>query len=187
MPTLPMEVRDEERNRRRTGRFAIGQGRIGLGGSAGQEHRCCAASRARTRLAIRAELRGLPKPNGRYERDSGRDSRSPTGRRSLRCSTRCRPTPTGSCSSQAGTPARFWSASLKTSRLLVVGTREHVGLGRLLTSSVSHYCLSHALCPVVAVPAPLTERPPGDEERGPSHRRHRSRGGTADRKCSRRA
>jgi nucleotide-binding universal stress UspA family protein len=56
----------------------------------------------------------------------------------------------------------------KDARLLVVGTREHVGLGRLLTSSVSHYCLSHALCPVVAVPAPLPERPPGDEERGPS-------------------
>ena len=38
--------------------------------------------------------------------------------------------------------------------LLVVGTREHVGIGRLLVGSVSHYCLSHALCPVVAVPAP---------------------------------
>ena len=38
--------------------------------------------------------------------------------------------------------------------LLVVGTREHVGLGRLLAGSVSHYCLSHALCPIVAVPAP---------------------------------
>jgi nucleotide-binding universal stress UspA family protein len=38
--------------------------------------------------------------------------------------------------------------------LLVVGTREHVGLGRLLSGSVSHYCLSHALCPIVAVPAP---------------------------------
>ena len=32
-----------------------------------------------------------------------------------------------------------------------VGTREHVGIGRLW--SVSHYCLSHAHCPVVAVPA----------------------------------
>jgi nucleotide-binding universal stress UspA family protein len=42
----------------------------------------------------------------------------------------------------------------KDARLLVVGTREHVGLGRLLTGSVSHYCLSHAVCPVVAVPAP---------------------------------
>jgi nucleotide-binding universal stress UspA family protein len=38
--------------------------------------------------------------------------------------------------------------------LLVVGTGEHVGLGRLLVGSVSHYCLSHAKCPVVAVPAP---------------------------------
>jgi nucleotide-binding universal stress UspA family protein len=45
----------------------------------------------------------------------------------------------------------------KDARLLVVGTREHVGLGRLLIGSVSHYCLSHALCPVVAVPAPAAE------------------------------
>ena len=41
----------------------------------------------------------------------------------------------------------------KDAQLLVVGTREHVGLGRLLAGSVSHYCLSHAGCPVVAVPA----------------------------------
>jgi nucleotide-binding universal stress UspA family protein len=38
-------------------------------------------------------------------------------------------------------------------QLLVVGTRQHVGLGRLLVSSISHYCLSHATCPLVAVPA----------------------------------
>ena len=38
-------------------------------------------------------------------------------------------------------------------RILVVGTREHVGLGRLLVGSTSHYCLTHAPCPVVAVPA----------------------------------
>jgi nucleotide-binding universal stress UspA family protein len=38
--------------------------------------------------------------------------------------------------------------------LLVVGTRDHVGLERLLVGSVSHYCLSNAVCPVVAVPAP---------------------------------
>ena len=37
--------------------------------------------------------------------------------------------------------------------LLVVGTKEHVGIGRLMAGSVSHYCLSHAQCPVVAVPA----------------------------------
>ena len=40
-------------------------------------------------------------------------------------------------------------------RLLVVGTREHTGLGRVLEGSVSHYCLSRAQCPVVAVPAPV--------------------------------
>ena len=39
-------------------------------------------------------------------------------------------------------------------QLLVLGTREHTGVGRLLAGSVSHYCLSHAHCPVVAVPAP---------------------------------
>jgi nucleotide-binding universal stress UspA family protein len=41
----------------------------------------------------------------------------------------------------------------KDAQLLVVGTREHVGLGRLLVGSISHYCLTHANCPVVAVPA----------------------------------
>jgi nucleotide-binding universal stress UspA family protein len=43
-------------------------------------------------------------------------------------------------------------------QLLVVGTREHAGLRRLLSGSVSHYCLSHAVCPVVAVPAPAAVR-----------------------------
>ena len=38
--------------------------------------------------------------------------------------------------------------------LLVVGTREHHGLGRLVHGSTSHHCISHASCPVVAVPAP---------------------------------
>jgi nucleotide-binding universal stress UspA family protein len=37
--------------------------------------------------------------------------------------------------------------------LLVVGTKEHVGIGRLMAGSVSHYCLTHTQCPVVAVPA----------------------------------
>ena len=37
-------------------------------------------------------------------------------------------------------------------RMLVVGTREHVGLDRLINGSVSHYCLTHATCPVAAVP-----------------------------------
>jgi nucleotide-binding universal stress UspA family protein len=37
--------------------------------------------------------------------------------------------------------------------LLVVGTHEHVGLARLVSGSVSRYCLSHAKCPTVIVPA----------------------------------
>ncbi|MBM7797669.1 nucleotide-binding universal stress UspA family protein [Microlunatus panaciterrae] len=41
--------------------------------------------------------------------------------------------------------------------LLVIGTHEHVGLGRILQGSVSHYCLSHAQCPVVAVPPTFDE------------------------------
>jgi nucleotide-binding universal stress UspA family protein len=41
-------------------------------------------------------------------------------------------------------------------QLLVVGTREHRGLERLLVGSVSHYCLAHASCPIVAVPAPTS-------------------------------
>jgi nucleotide-binding universal stress UspA family protein len=49
-------------------------------------------------------------------------------------------------------------------RLLVLGTREHVGLGRLVSGSVSHYCLSHAACPVVAVPAPASDRRADDSE-----------------------
>ena len=35
---------------------------------------------------------------------------------------------------------------------IVVGTREHTGIGRLVYGSVSRYCLSHARVPVVAVP-----------------------------------
>jgi nucleotide-binding universal stress UspA family protein len=42
-------------------------------------------------------------------------------------------------------------------QLVVVGTREHTGLRRALSGSVSHYVLSHADLPVVAVPAPRAE------------------------------
>jgi nucleotide-binding universal stress UspA family protein len=47
--------------------------------------------------------------------------------------------------------------------LLVVGTKEHVGIGRLISGSVSHYCLSHAQCPVVAVPA-VRDRAPKEDD-----------------------
>lgn len=41
--------------------------------------------------------------------------------------------------------------------LLVVGTHEHVGLARLVSGSVSRYCLSHAQCPTVIVPPTSVE------------------------------
>ena len=45
-------------------------------------------------------------------------------------------------------------------RMLVIGTRDHVGVDRVLHGSVSHFCLNNANCPVVAVP-------PGQLGRGP--------------------
>ena len=48
-------------------------------------------------------------------------------------------------------------------RMLVVGTREHVGLGRLIDGSVSHYCLSHATCPVAAVPPSMRVQIPATD------------------------
>jgi nucleotide-binding universal stress UspA family protein len=47
-------------------------------------------------------------------------------------------------------------AFARDAQLLVIGTGEHRGFERLLVGSVSHYCLSHAQCPVVAVPSPVT-------------------------------
>jgi nucleotide-binding universal stress UspA family protein len=41
---------------------------------------------------------------------------------------------------------------------IVVGTREHTGIGRLVYGSVSRYCLSHAKVPVVAVPIVATRK-----------------------------
>ena len=52
-----------------------------------------------------------------------------------------------------GRPGPALTRRSHDSALLVVGTGDHVGVRRLLEGSVSHYCLSHAVCPVVAVPA----------------------------------
>jgi nucleotide-binding universal stress UspA family protein len=57
-----------------------------------------------------------------------------------------------------GEPGPMLVRQSHDSQLLVVGTREHVGLGRLLTGSISHYCLSLADCPVVCVPAELADQ-----------------------------
>ena len=42
----------------------------------------------------------------------------------------------------------------RDAHLLALGTHEHTGLRRTILGSVSHYCLSHAAAPVVAVPRP---------------------------------
>jgi nucleotide-binding universal stress UspA family protein len=47
----------------------------------------------------------------------------------------------------------------RDAHLLALGTREHTGLRRTILGSVSHYCLSHAVAPVVAVPPPMEEAP----------------------------
>jgi nucleotide-binding universal stress UspA family protein len=54
-------------------------------------------------------------------------------------------------------------AASRSAALLVIGTREHTGWGRLLNGSVSYYCLSHAHCPVLAVPVERTTTVAGDD------------------------
>ena len=48
----------------------------------------------------------------------------------------------------------------ENSRLLVVGCRGHGGVHGLLVGSVSHYCILHARCPVLVIPAIVNDRPP---------------------------
>ena len=52
-----------------------------------------------------------------------------------------------------GHPGQVLVDESRGADLLVVGTREHRGVGRLLFGSVGHYCINRATCPVVAVPA----------------------------------
>ncbi|HYP45041.1 MAG TPA: universal stress protein [Propionibacteriaceae bacterium] len=42
-----------------------------------------------------------------------------------------------------------------TAALLVIGTRAPIQRRSYLAGSTSHYCVSHATCPVVTVPDPL--------------------------------
>lgn len=54
-----------------------------------------------------------------------------------------------------GLPGPVLVARSSAATAVVLGTGEHVGIRRLLTGSVSHYVLTHALPPVVAVRAPV--------------------------------
>jgi nucleotide-binding universal stress UspA family protein len=60
-----------------------------------------------------------------------------------------------------GEPGPVLVRESRDSQALVIGTREHVGLGRLLSGSISHYCISHASCPVISVPT-LTDAQPAE-------------------------
>lgn len=57
------------------------------------------------------------------------------------------------------------AAVSRDAELVVVGTHEHTGLRRAVSGSVSHYVLTHAEVPVVAVPAPTTA-PAVDDDHG---------------------
>ena len=63
-------------------------------------------------------------------------------------------------------PSSLLVAESAHAELLVIGTREHVGWGRILNGSISHFCFSHAVCPVVAVPPAATRA--DESERRPS-------------------
>jgi nucleotide-binding universal stress UspA family protein len=62
------------------------------------------------------------------------------------------PEPSWTLQFAQGHPGQLMVDESRGAALLVLGTREHRGLGRLLNGSVSHYCINHAVCPVVAVP-----------------------------------
>lgn len=64
-----------------------------------------------------------------------------------------RPEPHWRLTQLNGTPGPELVRAAHNASLLVVGTREHVGIDRFLEGSVSHYCVRHALVPVVIVPA----------------------------------
>jgi nucleotide-binding universal stress UspA family protein len=63
-----------------------------------------------------------------------------------------------------GAPGPVLVDRSREARMLVVGTREHTGLRRALSGSVSHYALAHAEVPVIAVPASPSD-PPRDTDR----------------------
>lgn len=52
-----------------------------------------------------------------------------------------------------GAPGPTLVEASREAAMLVVGTRVHTGISRVLFGSVSHYCLTHAQCVVVAVPS----------------------------------
>lgn len=62
-----------------------------------------------------------------------------------------------------GAPGLALVEAAHDAEMLVVGTRVHTGISRVLFGSVSHYCLTHAPCVVVAVPSLTTTPEMGDD------------------------
>lgn len=77
-----------------------------------------------------------------------------TGRRVF---TRLQPEPSWTLRFGVGHPGQVLLDASQDAELLVLGTREHRGLGRLINGSVSHYCINHATCPVLAVPSSVPD------------------------------
>jgi nucleotide-binding universal stress UspA family protein len=50
-----------------------------------------------------------------------------------------------------GCPGPVLVTQSQDAQLLIVGTRKRARLSRVLSGSTSHFCLTHAVCPVVAV------------------------------------
>jgi nucleotide-binding universal stress UspA family protein len=50
-----------------------------------------------------------------------------------------------------GCPGSVLVTESQDAQLLIVGTRKRARLPRLLSGSTSHFCLTHATCPVVAI------------------------------------
>lgn len=69
------------------------------------------------------------------------------------------PEPTWTLDFVSDDPGPALVEASRSASMLVVGTREHTGWGRVLSGSVSHYCLSHAHCPVLAVPVEKRSHP----------------------------
>lgn len=63
-----------------------------------------------------------------------------------------------------GAPGPTLVEASRDAAMLVVGTRVHTGISRVLFGSVSHYCLTHAQCVVVAVPSVTTGDDAGRDE-----------------------
>jgi nucleotide-binding universal stress UspA family protein len=57
-----------------------------------------------------------------------------------------------------GEPGRILVTIASSGDLLVVGAGHRGLLARMASGSVSHYCLTHARCPVLAIPPPVLAR-----------------------------